>query len=138
MTVVTATITDITQANPPVVTATGHGNSTGDEVTITGVVGMTDLNGNTYTITLDENDPTNQFSLNGVKFEGYTEYASGGKCVNANSFELDGVNSGGYEAYTSSGGSLRVSDNLTCDDHSEEEQHDCGVNGRKCVCMTLE
>lgn len=45
-------ITNITKANPGVVTSPLHGFSTGDQVTISGVVGMTDVNGNTYTVTV--------------------------------------------------------------------------------------
>jgi hypothetical protein len=44
------TITGATQANPVVVTAVAHGRSNGDQVYITGVVGMTELNGNYYTV----------------------------------------------------------------------------------------
>ncbi|MCK5236260.1 MAG: hypothetical protein KAR06_04665, partial [Deltaproteobacteria bacterium] len=43
-------ITGITQANPCVVTVTGHGYSTGDEVYITGVEGMTELNTRNFKI----------------------------------------------------------------------------------------
>ena len=46
-----ATITGITQANPGVVTTSGaHGFSNGDEVFITAVVGMTELNGRFFKI----------------------------------------------------------------------------------------
>ncbi|KKL14812.1 hypothetical protein LCGC14_2511920, partial [marine sediment metagenome] len=43
------TITGATAANPVVVTAASHGLSNGDDVFVTGVVGMTQLNGNFYT-----------------------------------------------------------------------------------------
>lgn len=43
------TITGITNANPCVVTVPGHGLSNGDHVYITGVGGMTELDGNYYT-----------------------------------------------------------------------------------------
>ena len=47
--VVTETITDATRANPVVVTMTGHGYSNGDLVqSISGIVGMTQLNGQSY------------------------------------------------------------------------------------------
>jgi len=41
-------ISGITKANPAVVTATSHGYSNGDEVVITEVVGMTELNGKRF------------------------------------------------------------------------------------------
>ena len=45
----TASISNITQANPGVVTTTtSHGFSDGDQVTFTDIVGMTELNGNAY------------------------------------------------------------------------------------------
>ena len=56
-----ASITGATQANPCVITATGHGLKTGIQVTIASVGGMTQLNGNTYTITVVN---ANSFSLN--------------------------------------------------------------------------
>ncbi len=44
------TITAITQANPGVVTSAAHGYANGDWITISGVVGMVNLNGNTFII----------------------------------------------------------------------------------------
>ena len=41
----TAAITGATQANPCVITAVAHGFSSGDRVSISDVVGMTELNG---------------------------------------------------------------------------------------------
>lgn len=71
----TGNITAITQANPGAVTmATAHGWTTGDQVTITGVVGMTEVNGNTYTITVTGTDT---FTI-GVNTTGFTAYTSGG------------------------------------------------------------
>lgn len=54
------TITNVTQADPGVVTAASHGLSDGDQIYITGVVGMTELNGNYYTVA---NVTTNTFTL---------------------------------------------------------------------------
>ena len=70
-----ATITGATKANPCVITATGHGFRTGISVTIASVGGMTQLNGNTYTITRID---ANSFSLDGVNSTGYGTYTSGG------------------------------------------------------------
>lgn len=69
------TITGATKANPCVITATGHGFRTGITVTISGVGGMTQLNGNTYTITRID---ANSFSLDGVNSTAYGTYTSGG------------------------------------------------------------
>lgn len=67
-------ISGVTQANPGKVTATGHGFDTDDVIIITGVVGMTELNGNTYTITVVDSD---NFTI-GVDTSGYAAYVSDG------------------------------------------------------------
>jgi len=43
-------ITNATQANPVVISSANHGFRNGDKVTISNVEGMTELNGNTYTV----------------------------------------------------------------------------------------
>lgn len=68
-------ISGITQANPAVVTSTSHGLATGAEIEITGVVGMTQVNGNTYRITAID---ANTFRLEGTDSTGFTAYSSGG------------------------------------------------------------
>jgi hypothetical protein len=68
-------ITGATQANPVVVTSNNHGLQTGDTCAITGVVGMTQLNDRTFTVTRVSADT---FSLNGEDGTGYTAYSSGG------------------------------------------------------------
>jgi hypothetical protein len=75
-----ATISAATKANPCVITATAHGFSTGDTVTISGVRGMTQLNANRYLITVVD---ANSFSLrdlfgNAVDSSAYGTYTSGG------------------------------------------------------------
>lgn len=75
-----ATITGATKANPCVITATAHGFATGDTVTISSVVGMTQLNTNRYIITKID---ANSFSLNDlfgnpVNSSAYGTYVSGG------------------------------------------------------------
>ncbi len=67
-------ITAATQANPGQITSAGHGRSTGDKVKISSVSGMTELNGNTYTITVVD---ANNFTI-GVDTTGFTAYTSGG------------------------------------------------------------
>jgi hypothetical protein len=88
----TDTITAITAANPPVVTATAHGNLEGDVGQIAGVVGMTELNGNLYVV----DDPAaNTFELADVDATAYTPYTSGGTfapVVFSSFCELTGVN----------------------------------------------
>lgn len=81
-----ATITGVTQANPAVVTtAAAHTFVTGESVTITGVVGMTELNGNTYTITVLT--PTT-FQLDGIDSTAFGAYTSGGLAQSDGIYEL--------------------------------------------------
>ena len=80
-----ATISGVTQANPAVVTATAHDFNNGELVTITGVVGMTELNGNTYTVA---NATANTFELQGIDSTLFTAYVSGGTAVSNALFEL--------------------------------------------------
>jgi len=70
-------ISNITQANPAVVTTveSAHGLSTGDEIHITGVVGMTEVNDLTFTITVVDAD---EFSLDGEDSTGHGAYVSDG------------------------------------------------------------
>lgn len=68
-------ITDITNANPAVVTSAAHGLSNGDPVWITGVSGMTQINNRVFTVA---NATTNTFELSGVNSTGYAGYVSGG------------------------------------------------------------
>lgn len=68
-----ATITGATQANPCVLTCTSAF-IPGQTVTISGVVGMTELNGNTYTISA-VTPTTVTLSVNST---GFTAYSSGG------------------------------------------------------------
>ena len=75
-----ATISGATQANPAVITATGHNLKDGDAVYISGVVGMTELNGNTYYV---KKTGANTFSLsdstgNNIDSSAFTSYGSAG------------------------------------------------------------
>src|SRR5271166_3679415 len=76
----TTTITGATQANPCVVTDVAHGYSTGDWVFISGVVGMTQLNGNYYQITRLTANTYSLQDLNGNNIDStaYTAYSSAG------------------------------------------------------------
>ena len=74
------TISGATQANPVVVTATGHSYSNGDEISITSVAGMTELNNKRYLVA---NKTTNTFEITdidgtNINGTGFTAYASGG------------------------------------------------------------
>ena len=82
------TISGITQANPAVVTASSHGYDNGDEVLISGVSGMTEVNGKRFLVA---DKTTNTFELqdkDGVDINStsFTAYASGG--VSNKVFEL--------------------------------------------------
>ena len=79
------TISGATQANPCVVTATSHGYSNGDEIYISSVVGMTELNGKYYKI---KNKTTNTFELTDI--------------------DDTNINSSSYTAYSSAGTAARV------------------------------
>lgn len=69
------TITAITQADPAVVTITGHGLTDNDEIFIDGIVGMTELNNQIYFV---DNVTANDFELVGVDSTGYGAWISGG------------------------------------------------------------
>lgn len=78
-------ITGITKANPAVVTSAGHGFNNGQTVYITGVLGMTQVNGKYYSV---NNVTANTFELR--------------------TLTLSNVNSTSYGTYTSGGTAARV------------------------------
>ena len=90
-------ITGATQVNPVVITSVAHGLSNENEVKITGVIGMTELNGNTYKIankatdTFELTDPDDDSNIDGTSF---TEYSSGGfaRKINTLAWDDDGLN----------------------------------------------
>ena len=74
-------IDNITQGNPAVVTSTSHGLSDGDEVYITGVSGMLEVNGNRYLVankTTNTFELTSQFDSTNIDSSSFTAYTSGG------------------------------------------------------------
>ena len=73
-------ITGVTQGSPAVVSVTGQPFSNGDWVFISGVVGMTQLNGNTYIVALSASGhfALTDLSGNNVDSTGFTAYSSGG------------------------------------------------------------
>ena len=75
------TITAITQADPGVLTSASHGFSDGDEVFVSGVGGMAELNGRNYLVA---NSTTNTFTLqdlfgNDIDTTSFTAFTSGGE-----------------------------------------------------------
>ena len=74
------TISGITAANPAVVTATSHGYENGDEVLISGVSGMTEVNSKRFLVA---DKTTNTFELQDkdgvdINSSAFTAYSSGG------------------------------------------------------------
>jgi len=74
-TTLTGTITAASQALPCQITSANHGLASGAIVTITDIVGMTELNGGTYIITVVD---ANNFSLVDIDSSGFVAYVSGG------------------------------------------------------------
>ena len=72
-----ATITAISQANPAVVTA-ANTFTNGQQVLITNVAGMTEVNGNLYTVT---NQAAGSFELSGIDSTAFTAYSAGGRAA---------------------------------------------------------
>lgn len=76
LTAAAKTITSITRASPAVVTSSSHGYSNGDLVTISGAVGMVEVNGREFTVA---GATTNTFQLSGINSSAFTAYVSGGQ-----------------------------------------------------------
>jgi hypothetical protein len=79
--VLTATnITGITKANPAVVTSNAHGYSNGDEVFISGVAGMTEVNSRNFKVANVAANTYELQSMSGTNINStnYTTYTSGG------------------------------------------------------------
>lgn len=68
-------ITNVTQANPAVVTSANHGFTNGQQIFINSVSGMTALNDGVFTVA---NTTTNTFELSGINSTGFGAYTSGG------------------------------------------------------------
>lgn len=78
-------ITGATQANPCKITSPNHNLRNGSIITISNVIGMTQLNTHTYTVTVVD---VNSFNLNGVDSTGFTAYVSGGNWQSQNTFSF--------------------------------------------------
>lgn len=71
----TKSITAITNAKPPVVTATGHGYTNGQIVALQNILGMTQMNERAVVVA---NQTTNTFECKGLDSTLYGTYVSGG------------------------------------------------------------
>jgi hypothetical protein len=78
-------ITAITNANPGQVTSPHHGLSSGMEVTFNSIAGMTQLNGNTYTVTVVD---SNNFTI-GVDTTAFGVYTGSGFWVSQPNAEIE-------------------------------------------------
>tara|TARA_R110000787_G_scaffold28355_1_gene77550 strand:- start:434 stop:3436 length:3003 start_codon:yes stop_codon:yes gene_type:complete len=104
------TITAITKANPAAVTAPAHGLTSGDEVGIFDVLGMTELNGNGYVATVVD---ANNITL-AVNSTGFTTYTVSGTIRHA-------IDSSAFGAYVSGGEARERSTVISGLDHLEGE-----------------
>jgi hypothetical protein len=80
-------ITGATQANPAVLTIPGNTFAVGQSITINNVGGMTQLNGNTYTITAISGSSV---TIN-VNSTGFGAYTSGGTAINAHGINFASI-----------------------------------------------
>jgi len=76
----TTTITGATAASPVVISSTGHGYSDGDDVFISGIAGMTELNGRWFIVANKTPNDYELTTIHGDNVDGtaYTAYSSGG------------------------------------------------------------
>lgn len=98
------TITGITKTSPGVVTAAGHGYSTGELVRISGVAGMTQVNSRTFEIavltanTFSLRDPTTHAGVSTAAFSTYTSGGTVSRVYTLNSpYGSDDLDDLGYE-----------------------------------------
>lgn len=78
-------ITGASQTNPCQITSPNHNLLTGSIIVVSGVLGMTELNGNSYTVTVVDQ---NTFTLNGIDATGFSAYISGGTWTSNNTFSF--------------------------------------------------
>lgn len=91
--------TSVSRANPAVVTAVAHGLSNGTRVWCTSVTGMTEIDGNVYTVA---NATANTFELSGLNSSGF---GADGTSVNWST-----VPASGHAIYSNEGNRLIVKD----------------------------
>ena len=89
--VLSKVITAITAADPPVVTSASHGLSDEDQIKITSVDGMTELNGNTYYVASKTDDTFELQTAIGTDLDasGYTAYTENGYITKLAAIEMD-------------------------------------------------
>jgi hypothetical protein len=110
----TQAITGASKANPCVLTTAGHNFVVGDVTRISGVLGMTQLNGNDYVV---KAITAGSITLDGVDSTDYTTWASGGiaaKGIFSNFCELTGFDRSG-------GASAEIETTTICSDAQEFE-----------------
>lgn len=79
-------ITGATQSFPCIITSVNHGLLMGSRVVITGVLGMVELNGLSYLITVTG---VNTFALDGIDSTNFTAYTGGGAWSFTNAFAIE-------------------------------------------------
>jgi hypothetical protein len=82
-----ATITGISQNNPAVVTA-ANTFVNGDQVLLSNVAGMTEVNGNIYTVA---NRAAGSFELDGIDSTAFTLYTAGGRAATFDADRIMGI-----------------------------------------------
>ena len=105
-TTTSATITGATAANPVVITAASHNLKEGQQITISGVGGMTELNGNVYTVRWTSTNSFQLYNTDGVSTidgSGFTSYTSGGTATHG-VVVLSSTNGGFVAGETITGG----------------------------------
>lgn len=85
---VSGTITGVTKIalQDVIITSVAHGLLTGATITINGVLGTTELNGNTYTVTVLG---ANTFTLDGTAAQTFSAYISGGTWFSDTSYSFN-------------------------------------------------
>ena len=102
-----SSLSGISQANPGVFTTTGaHGLTVGQLVTISGVVGMTQVNGNTYVVNTTPLSTTFTVIFQGsvLSTASYTAYTSGGTVTGAATGVAEELSVAGTLTLTTPGG----------------------------------
>lgn len=109
-------ITAATQASPCEITIGAHSHTEGQQVVISGVVGMTELNGNTYLVKAATATIVTLKSLAGVDLDAtlFTAYISGGKAVMD-----DNVDGSAFTEYISGGKARKAVTNVSNLGHLE-------------------
>ena len=111
-------VSGATQANPGSITCVGHGFVNNDQVGFLDVAGMTELNGNAFTVTKVDD---NTFTI-GVDSSGYTAYTSGGTAHLL-------INASAFTAYSSNGKVRQAVSSISGLDHLEGESVSILGNG---------